>query len=207
MSRSIAIVGCGGINSWFVQHLNDILKIFDKRDLSYVKLFDNDEVEEKNLKRGNQNFQVEDLMEQKVVVLGKKYNFDYEVTFITEENINELFSPFDDIILGVDNNKTRKLVYKYCMEKKKYLLDMRAQGTQMMFIILEHKRGMEYYENTYFNNAEVMERKGSCQLERDVQTDHIENANKAIAYLGAYCLYFKHLRGEDVAIKEFKIAY
>jgi molybdopterin/thiamine biosynthesis adenylyltransferase len=207
MSKNVAVIGCGGINSWFVKYLNDVLKLFDKRELTYVKLFDNDEVEEKNLKRGNQNFQVEHLMEQKAEVLGKEYNFDYEVTFITEENIDEVLNPFTDVILGVDNNKTRRLVYDYCLKKKKYLLDMRAQGTQMMFVVVDGKKEIEYYDEHYFANKDVMERKGSCQLEADITSDHIENANKVIAYFGAYCIFFKRLRDEDVAVKEFKLAY
>ena len=140
--KKIAIIGCGGINSWVVKHLDNVCKMFDKDELIYVKLFDKDEIEEKNLKRLNQNFEIEDLMKQKVEVLGKKYNFDYEVTFITEENLN-LLDKFDDIIMGVDNHKIRRILYKYCLEKKKYLLDLRAQGTQMSFYILNHNKDMK----------------------------------------------------------------
>lgn len=206
MTKSIAVIGCGGINSWFIQHLNEVLKLFDKTDITYVKLFDNDDVEEKNLKRGNQNFVIDNLFEQKAEVLGKKFNFDFENVFITEKNL-DLLESFDDIIIGVDNNKVRQLVYKYCLENKKYLLDLRAQGTQMMFVVIDHKKDIAYYNEKYFSNPEVMERKGSCQLATDVQQDHIENANKAIAFFGAYCIYLKRLRGETVAMNEYRMVY
>ena len=207
MTQSIAIIGAGGINSWFIQHLSEVLKIFDKRDITYVKIFDNDDVEEKNLKRGNQNFLIEDLTEQKAAVLGKRYNFDFENEIITKDNIDKLLEPFGDVIIGVDNNSARKLIYEYCHKHKKYLLDLRAQGTQMLYIVLDHDKELEYYNNKYFNNKEVMERKGSCQLDSDVRQDHIENANKTIAFMGAYCIYLKRLRDEHVDLDEFRMVY
>lgn len=207
MSKNIAIIGAGGINSWFIQHLNEVLKIFDKKDISYVKIFDNDIVEEKNLKRGNQNFIIDDLLESKAKVLGERYAFDYELIFIEESNIEQKLKMFDSIVLGVDNNKTRRLIYDFCLKNNKYLLDLRAQGTQMMFVVLNKKKTIEDYDKLYFSNKSLMERKGSCQLEKDITSDHIENANKTIAFMGAYCIFLQHLRGENTLLEDFKIVY
>jgi len=204
--RRVAVIGCGGINSWFVKYLAELCDIFDKKELMYIKLFDKDEVEEKNLKRNNQNFLIEDLMEQKAEVLAKRYTFDFEETFITEDNLNVLTN-FDDIILGVDNNKTRKLIYEFACLYGKYLLDLRAQGTQMAFYVLNKDSDINYYNKNLFNNSAVMERKGSCQLTQDVENDHIENANKIIAHFGAFGIYFKHLRGEEISTNEWKFVY
>ncbi len=204
--KRIAIIGCGGINSWVVKHLSEIVKIFEKEEMVFVQLFDFDEVEEKNLLRGNQNFEIDDLMSQKAKVLGERYKFAYSEHFITEDNIS-LLENFDDIIMGVDNHKTRRLIYKYCLENEKYLLDLRAQGTQLAFFILDHSKKMDYYDEKFFNNKQLMERKGSCQLTQDVENDHIENANKIIAYMGVYGIYFKRLRGEEVSTKEWKFVY
>jgi len=205
--KKIALIGVGGINSWVAKHLFDILKIFEKQEMIYVKLFDKDEVEEKNLKRLNQNFEIHELMKQKAVTLGNKYKFDFEVCLITEENINEKLQQFDDIIVGVDNHKTRRLLYKYCLENQKYLIDMRAQGTQMSFYILDNKKDIKYYDETMFKDKNLMEKKGSCQLQADIENDHIENGNKIIAYFVVYGIYFKHLRGEIPAMNEWRIAY
>lgn len=204
--RRIAMVGCGGINSWAVKHLHKLVDDYDKKELIYVKLFDNDEVEEKNLLRSNQNFEVEELMQQKAQALGKRYSFDFNITFIDEKNIN-LLTNFDDIILGVDNNKTRKLIYEFALKNNKYLLDLRAQGTQMAFYELDHNKDMEYYNKKFFSNEELMNRKGGCQLQKDIDNDHLENANRIIAYFGIYGIYFKHLRSEEVSTKEWKMVY
>jgi len=204
--KRIGIIGCGGINSWVIKHLEEMTQLFDKKELIYIKLFDNDQVEEKNLLRGNQNFQIEDLMQQKEEVLANRYGYDFETTFITEENTN-LLDTFDAIIMGVDNNKVRKTVYEYCLKKGKYLLDLRAQGTQIAFFILDLDKEMKYYNEKFFNNPDVMERKGSCQMTEDVEKDHIENGNKVIAFMGVYGVFLKYLRGEEVTTDEFRFVY
>jgi len=204
--KRIAFVGAGGVNSWAILHMKEIVDIFDKKELIYVKLFDNDEVEEKNLLRSNQNFVVEDLLQQKAEVLAKRYAFDFENVFIVEENL-KLLDNFDDIILGVDNNRVRRLIYKYCLEKDKYLLDMRAQGTQMAFYILDNTKKIEDYDKTLFANKDVNERKGSCQLTEDIQNDNIQNGNKIIAFMGIYGLYMRHLRNEEVSTLDWKWSY
>jgi len=204
--KRIAIVGGGGINSWVVKHLKEIVDLFDKQELIYVKIFDKDEIEEKNLLRSNQNFEIKNLLQQKAVVLGEKYGFDFEETLIEEDNIDKL-NNFDDIILGVDNHKTRRLIYNFCLEKGKWLLDMRAQGTQLAFYILDGSKDIKYYDEKFFNNESLMERKGSCQLTQDIEQDHIENGNKIIAFLGIYGIYLKHLRGEKVSTNEFQFVY
>ena len=77
----------------------------------------------------------------------------------------------------------------------------------MAFYILDHKKDIEYYDKKMFNNESVMARKGSCQLTRDITNDHIENANKSIAFMGIYCIYLKQLRGEDPTTNEWKFVY
>ena len=203
--RKIALVGAGGINSWCVHHLHQIIEVFEKKELMFIKIFDNDIVEEKNILRENQNFKVEELMEQKAKALGDRYGFDYENVFITEDNLDKL-QQFDDIIVGVDNNKIRKLLYDYCLKNGKYILDLRAQGTQMAFY-LPNMKDINYWNEKLFSNEDVMNRKGSCQLQADVDNDNIQSGNKIIATIGMWGLYLKHIRGEDVSTHEWKWAY
>jgi molybdopterin/thiamine biosynthesis adenylyltransferase len=204
--KNIAVIGCGGINSWAIKHLSEIIQIFDKEEIIFVKIFDEDIVEEKNLLRQNQNFKIEDLMLSKAEVLAKRHSFDFDPCFITEENIEKL-DTFNCVILGVDNHKTRKMLYEYCLKKGKYMLDMRAQGTQISFYLLDHNKDMEYYNKKFFSNENVMNRKGSCQLTTDVENDHIENGNRIIAYYGMYGIFLKYLRGEEPSTNEWKMVY
>jgi len=205
--KKIAIVGAGGINSWVVKHLSEVINLFDHKEIVFIKIFDNDKVEEKNLKRFNQNFLVEDLMQEKAESLAKRYDFVFSNILITEENIDKELSFFDDIILGVDNHKTRRLIYKYCLDNSKYLLDLRAQGTLFAFYILDLNKDMNYYDEKFFKNKNTMEKKGSCQLEVDIENDNIQNANKIIAHFGMYGIYLQHLRGQIPSTNEFKFAY
>lgn len=202
--KKIAFIGCGGINSWAIKNINELSKTFEKEMM--IKLFDDDIVEEKNLQRANQNFEPEDLMKQKAEALGDRYNYLYEVCLITEETVHKL-EPYDYIILGVDNNKTRKLVYNYCLNKNKYLLDLRAQGTQMAYYVLDHKKDIKYYNEKFFSNENVMDRKGSCQLASDIEDDHIENANKIIAFFGINGIFLKELRGDKLSVNEWQFVY
>jgi len=204
--KKIAIIGAGGINSFVAQHLRDVCKLFEKEELIYVKIFDEDTVEEKNILRQNQNFTADDLMEDKAETLAKRYKFDFDKCFITEENIKKL-EPFDDIILGVDNHKARKLIYKYCWDNNKWLLDLRANGSRTSYFMLDRERKWEDYEKEHFSNVDVMERKGGCQRKQDIETDNIQCGNKIIAYMGMWGIFLKHLRKEEIEKYEYRDVY
>jgi molybdopterin/thiamine biosynthesis adenylyltransferase len=202
----IALIGCGGINSWAAKHLRELIDTFDKNTLIYVKCFDEDVVEEKNILRQNQNFFVEDLMLNKAEVLAKRYKYDFNPVFITEENLT-LLDNFDHLIVGVDSHKVRRMLYKYALDKGKYLLDLRAQGTQIGYFVLDLRRKMDYYDKKYFNDPIVMERRGSCQLNSDIEKDNIQAGNRIIAYFAIWGIYLKKLRGDEPLAFEWQVAY
>lgn len=203
--KKIALLGTGGINSWTIKHIKELTSDMSIQDLN-ITLIDNDEVEEKNLISQNQNFQIDDLFSKKAEVLGKRYGVAYSLQYITEENINDL-KIFDMIIMGVDNHKTRKIIYKYCIDNKKELIDLKAQGTQIGYVVLDNTKEIDYYNNKYFSNALTMEYKGSCQMKADIENNHIENGNKIISFLGVYGILLKLLRNETIDNKEYKMVY
>lgn len=207
--KKIAIIGAGGIGSNFIKYFLEITDLFDKKEMVFIKIFDKDIVEEKNILRSNQNFRVEDVMLEKAEALATRYNdygLDYENIYIDEDNVDKL-SMFDDIIICADNHKVRKIIYKYALDNKKWLLDLRAQGTIWGYTIVDGTNKMEYYNNTIFKNPETMEKKGSCQLQTDIENDNIQNANKTIAFYAANCIYLQKLRDNEIACKEFKTVY
>jgi len=211
--KKIAMIGAGGIQSWAIKYLREMIDVFYPTEMVMVKIFDNDIVEEKNIKRNSQNFVADDLLENKAEVLANRYSFVFENKFINETNINEL-KDFDDVILGVDNHKTRKLIYNFCINNRIYCLDMRAQGTRMSYFVLpvlcdtnKQKQLIDRYNKMFFSNEEIMNRAGSCQLTSDIENDHIENANKAIAFMGMFCIYLKRWRKEELSTNEFEFVY
>lgn len=204
--KKIAIIGAGGINSWVVKHLDYIFKTHEFDEDVYIKIFDKDIIEEKNILQNNQNFLPEDVMDNKAEILGKRYNYDYENSFITKDNIN-LLEQFDDVIMGVDSHGVRKIIYEFCLKHNKYLLDLRAQGKHVSYFVLDHKKPMSYYNQKFFNNKDVLNIKGSCQIKADVDNNTLQNGNKIIAFLGIYGIYCSHLRNEELITNEKELLY
>lgn len=217
--KSTAIIGAGGIGSYVIMHLRTIVKELMKKDsmnddsFNYkIKIFDDDTIEEKNILGTNQNFVAKDIMEYKAMVLSQRYGCDFENIIIDENNINKL-DEFDSIILCVDNHKTRKLIYGHCIRKGKYLLDLRAEGTRWSYFVIDKiednkkEEVIEKYNKRFFSNDNVMKIKSGCQLDTDIENNHIENANKVVAFYGIYCIFLKHLRDEDIASKELELVY
>lgn len=205
--RKIAFVGAGGVNSWAVKTTMEMLERLDVEGEYYIKVFDGDEVEDKNLIQSNQNYTTDDLFENKAECLAKRYTVEAGNIFITEENIEEELSIFDDIILGVDSNKVRKLIYDFCYKEKKYLLDMRAMGKQIAIYVLNHDKPWEYYVQKHFSNPEVMERKASCQMTNDIASESVEWGAKIVGHLGIEGFYLQHLRGKKSSTNEYKFMY
>ena len=100
----IAIIGCGGIGSYFIRSLSEMVK----RDLSgfsrinpmAVDLFDYDKVEEKNLLY--QNFDIEDLDRNKAEVLADRTG--YKAIAEKIERAEQLIG-YDFVVMAVDNNE------------------------------------------------------------------------------------------------------
>jgi molybdopterin/thiamine biosynthesis adenylyltransferase len=208
----IVFVGAGGINSWAIKNISELLPTISKEKNFTITIYDEDVVEEKNIVGQNQNFIVDDLLMPKAECLGIRYGFMFANQFITEKNIESL-NVADIVILGVDNNKTRKLIYEHCINKSIKLLDLRAQGTMMGYVYVkdyeidERQKMIDFYNKTYFGNEKVMELKGSCQRQSDIENEHIENGNKAIAFLGIYCILLKIIREEELNTLDWKWVY
>lgn len=112
MKNKIMIIGCGGIGSF-------LIPLLDRVDMYDITVFDPDIVETKNLTY--QNFQFDDVGENKAEALALNYNFKpqpYKV--LTPEQI----SGYDLVICCADNLDVRKMMYK----SEITWLDLRAQG-------------------------------------------------------------------------------
>jgi len=183
----VAIIGCGGIGSYFVRSLSEIIKKdvagFGKINPMGIDLIDFDLVEEKNL--SYQNFDVEHLGLNKAEVLAEITGY----KGIKEEvnNVAQL-REYDFIILCVDNNKVRNIVYNSEIP----FLDLRAKGTGIM-VFLTSKEEDRIQE--YLNLTEDTGEKGGCQYENDVESRDIEFGNRIVAEIGLQILK-RYLKGE-----------
>ena len=180
----ICIIGCGGIGSYFIRSLSEVIKKdiagFNKINCMGIDLIDFDLVEEKNL--SYQNFEIEHLDLNKAQVLADITG--YKAIKSQIKTIEQL-KDYDFIVLCVDNNKARQIVYN----SGKKFLDLRASGKTFMAYLTE-KEDTEYLTLTVDTGA-----KGGCQREEDLEDRHIQFGNKIVSEIGIQILA-DYLRGE-----------
>ena len=180
----LAVVGCGGIGSYFIRNLSEMIKRdlsgFDKINPLAIDLYDYDLVEERNL--NYQNFEVENLDKNKAEVLADRTGYKAIPEKIERA---EQVAGYDFIVICADNNEVRNLIY----EAGKPFIDLRANGKTIM-AYLTQKDDPEYLELTKDNGQ-----KGSCQRAEDIEDRHIQCGNRIIAEIGIQFLA-DYLRGE-----------
>ena len=183
----IGIIGCGGIGSYFVRSLSEVIKKdiagFNKINPMAVDLIDYDLVEEKNLTY--QNFDLEHLELNKAEVLADITGYK---AIKKQIDTAEQLSDYEFIILCVDNNKVRNLVY----ESNIPFLDLRAKGSSIMAFLTKKDldKNNEYKELTIDDNT-----KGGCQYDRDIESRDIEFGNRIVAEIGLQILK-RYLKGD-----------
>ncbi len=183
----IGIIGCGGIGSYFVRSLSEVIKKdvagFNKINPMTIDLIDYDIVEEKNL--SYQNFDIEHLGNLKAEVLEEITG--YRAVNLKINHTEEIES-YDFIILCVDNNEVRNIVYNSNIP----FLDLRAKGTGIMAFLTQKELDIN---NEYLNLTEDTGEKGGCQYDNDVEERDIEFGNRIIAEIGLQILK-RYLKGE-----------
>ena len=183
------IIGCGGIGSYLIRELSQLMLNGVKgTDSLNITIADADEVEEKNVKY--QNFpEPEDLGKLKAEVLAERYFVTPITKFITTD---EQLKDYDMIILAVDNYKVRELVYNYCENKDKVeFIDLRCKGRQFCFFTKNKENTLKYLLSTLDKSVES----DSCQVKFELENGVIQLGNRIIANIGAQ-LILNYLRGD-----------
>jgi molybdopterin/thiamine biosynthesis adenylyltransferase len=180
----IAVVGCGGIGSYFIRSLSELIKRdlagFNRINVMGIDIIDYDKVEEKNLLY--QNFDIEDLDRNKAEVLADRTG--YKAIAEKIERAEQLIG-YDFVVMAVDNNEVRNLIY----EAGRPFLDLRANGKTIL-AYLTQKDDAEYLALTKDNGQ-----KGGCQRSEDIEERHIQCGNRVVAEAGIQILA-DYLRGE-----------
>jgi len=180
----ICIIGLNGIGSYFVRGLSELIK----KDISglerinplTIDLIDDDIIEEKNL--SYTIYDIEHLGSKKAEVLSEMTGYKARTEKIT--SIGQL-ADYDLIVLAVDNNEVRNLVY----QTGRPFIDLRAKGKGIM-ACLTQKEDIEYLELTKDTGA-----KGGCQYQKDIEEKTIELGNVVVSSIGLHFLV-DYLRGK-----------
>jgi len=180
----ICIIGLNGIGSYFVRGLSELIKKdvvgLDRINIMGIDLFDFDTIEEKNF--SYTIYDIEHLGRNKSEVLSEMTGYKARTEKIERA---EQLSDYDFIILAVDNNEVRNLVY----QAGRPFLDLRAKGKAVM-VYLTQKDDTEY-----LNLTQDTGEKGGCQYDRDIEEKTIELGNIIVSALGLQFLV-DYLRGK-----------
>lgn len=178
----LLIVGCGGIGSYLAEYIYELIET-GQLDAE-VTLMDNDMVEINQIKY--QNFYAQDVGKPKCQALGERYRFKY----INERLINKDLKGYDLIMVCVDNNKARTLVWDSSFE----FIDLRATGRKIAAI----PKCWDYYK--YLDNDP---NEYSCQDKADLDKGWIQLGNRIVAAIGCQMVLNHSRRYKNRAISLF----
>ena len=173
--KNILIVGTGGIGSWLCYFLYELQKHNQLQD-TWITVADPDTVENKNLRY--QKFEIEDITDNKALVMEAKYGFK---AIDTKINKDAQLSDYDCIISCVDNTSFRKLMFEHCAKHDRYFIDLRSEGTTMFAITSNPKNDLETLLATIPEEVED----ASCQRSFEFEGGIIQQGNKIIAGIGS----------------------
>jgi len=183
----IAIIGLNGIGTYFVRSLSELIKKdvsgLDRINPMAIDLYDYDTIEEKNF--SYTIYDIEHLGRNKAEVLAEITGYKAVAEKIEKP---EQLAGYDFIILCVDNNMTRQLVYNSGLP----FLDLRANGKSIFASLTSKELDVD---KKYIDLTPENALKGSCQREEDLEDKHIQAGNLIVASVGIQFL-LDYLRGE-----------
>jgi tRNA A37 threonylcarbamoyladenosine dehydratase len=162
----IACIGCGGIGSYFAEHIDNLIEI-NQIDDDFT-FFDDDTVEKKNIIY--QNFDPGDVDSTKVQALELKY---FNINFTCKRCSVDDLSDFDLVVLCADNNLIRREAYKNFIENKIPFIDSRANGKVVGIFSSDTK---DYLKTINDSNESQ-----SCQNPFQIEKQEIEYGNVIVA--------------------------
>jgi molybdopterin/thiamine biosynthesis adenylyltransferase len=189
MNPTIAIIGAGGIGSFFCDVLARMIRQRQLEDirLENVVVFDFDVVENGNLR--HQDYYSRDLSAPKSAVMAVRHKFAEKYAKFQEEHLND----FQIFILCADNPGVRRIVYEHCKKaKNKRFIDMRSEGE--MTALFTHREDHKILMGSLGKDSKSEEGR-SCQLPQDTEAGKIQLGNICIAPMGMQVL-LKMFRGE-----------
>lgn len=164
----IAVIGCGGIGSFFAEHMDRLLEL-EQIDHDF-DFYDDDKVELKNILY--QNFDSGDIDSFKTDALAMKF---FNITFATSRVTEKDLKDYDLVILCADNNKIRREAFSNYKSNGTPFIDSRANGKAIGIF-------SSSTEN-YLETIDASDESSSCQNPFQIEKNEIEYGNVAIAAL------------------------
>lgn len=121
----VLLVGCGGIGSWFVEHVERAFH--DTMDMESDVTFDiadPDIVEPKNFW---QNFIIKDMGKNKAESLKRRYSHVHKAIAKPVFGVPSDLKGYDIVVMAVDSAPTRGGIIRYCYENNMEFIDLRAE--------------------------------------------------------------------------------
>lgn len=169
----ICVVGCGGIGSYFAEHIDRLIELEQLND-DFV-FFDDDRVEHKNMLY--QNFETGDINSPKTDALSLRY---FNVQFWTKRvDFNDLIK-YDLVILCADNNKIRREAEKAWRLNNIPFIDSRANGKAIGIFSSD--------TDNYLKTINDSDKPTSCQNPFQIAKKEIEYGNVVVASMLAQAL-------------------
>ena len=177
----VLIIGAGGIGSYFVQTVDNLMDNEQFPDDWEFTVVDDDKVELKNIRY--QNFESSQIDEYKVHALEEEYiNLEYEVKRVDLNDIKE----YDLVVICADNNVIRRYAWQNWEENGIPFIDSRSNGRAVGL----YSSDTEDYTDTLSESTESF----SCQFPYQLEKNEIELGNRIIAQVLAQSLvnYARH---------------
>jgi len=164
---NVCVVGCGGIGSYFAQHIDKLIELKQIKDINFT-FFDDDIVEVKNMLY--QNFDTCDIDSGKAEALEMKY---FNISFKNKRVKREDLSKYNLVILCTDNNIIRHDAFSNWINYGIPFIDSRANGKTVGIF----SSNTDNYETTLSDSKEST----SCQNPFQIERKEIEYGNVVIA--------------------------
>lgn len=204
MDICLEVIGCGGIGSYFAQHVSELIS---KKQLSVTicNVWDFDKVDNKTIYY--QNFGIDELAYYKSDCIASRYGFHPIVKkAVFDSNFPlRVVSDKTYFALCVDNWKTRKDFFNFYykvlsdeMRSKVEWIDMRSHGRQVSVYMSYPENTLEKMLTTLPTEEQAVNiapGNNSCQNPYDVQMSKIQLGNRIVSILGSQFL-LNSTRGE-----------
>lgn len=163
----IACIGCGGIGSYFAEHVDRLIDLKQITNTDFI-FFDDDTVEKKNILY--QNFEPGDIGSKKTGALEFRYlNLGFKDQRVSLKDL----LVFDLVILCADNNIIRRDAYQAFVNWHIPFIDARANGKTIGIF----SNDTPDYLKTIDDSTESQ----SCQNPFQIEREEIEFGNVVIA--------------------------